>query len=319
MEKSLSHTSKPLPFFISEEELKKEVYRIISQIPRGRVSTYLEVAKALGDPVAARWVGKALKENPHPIVVPCHRVVMSSGKIGGYSGGVEKKIELLVSEGVRVEGDRIVDLPKILFKEFSSSKPLKKLRKFQLEIASKAVFSDSFSNLKKAVAVDVAYKGREYSAGVVVYDLERKKVLDEIICKGRVEFPYIPGYLFFREGPIVMGSVRDLEFDLLLIDGNGLLHPVRAGLAVMVGVLLDVPTIGVAKSLLCGRVGERGEVVVDGEIRGFEVRREKKIYVSPGHRISLETSLKIIEKLPLIRGLPEPLKLAHNLSGRGFK
>lgn len=96
-----------------------EVYRTISKIPSGRVSTYGEVAKNVGKPKASRAVGAALRANPHATIVPCHRVVKSTGELGGYNGlkGIARKVELLEREGVPVRGGK-VDLAKYLFVDF---------------------------------------------------------------------------------------------------------------------------------------------------------------------------------------------------------
>ena len=92
------------------------VYELVSEVPAGKVTTYGDVAYAMGEPESSRGVGAALRANPKPIVVPCHRVVMSSGELGGYGGpkGTPKKARLLRGEGVRVEGGR-VDLSEYLF------------------------------------------------------------------------------------------------------------------------------------------------------------------------------------------------------------
>lgn len=96
------------------------VYALVRQIPRGRVSTYGAVARAAGNPRAARGVAALMACNPTPIVVPCHRVVYSDGRLGGFSmaGGVAKKVELLRAEGVEVRDGRIVDFERRLFTEF---------------------------------------------------------------------------------------------------------------------------------------------------------------------------------------------------------
>jgi O-6-methylguanine DNA methyltransferase len=89
------------------------VYELVSRVPEGKVTTYGDIAKAMGRPRAARAVGAALRANPHPIVVPCHRAVMADGKLGGYGGGsgTPKKVKLLRGEGVAVKDGR-VDLSK---------------------------------------------------------------------------------------------------------------------------------------------------------------------------------------------------------------
>jgi methylated-DNA-[protein]-cysteine S-methyltransferase len=97
----------------------EQIYELTSQIPIGKVTTYSVIAKSLRKPHAARAVGNALASNPHPIVVPCHRVVRADGSLGGYSGGrgIRTKIELLQDEGIDIREGK-VDLRKFLFKDF---------------------------------------------------------------------------------------------------------------------------------------------------------------------------------------------------------
>jgi O-6-methylguanine DNA methyltransferase len=98
---------------------KKLLYELTSQIPEGMISTYKLLAKAIGKPGAARAVGKLLNSNPYPIIVPCHRIIHSDGRIGGYSNGVERKTNLLISEEVVIRNGRVVNYREILFNEFS--------------------------------------------------------------------------------------------------------------------------------------------------------------------------------------------------------
>jgi O-6-methylguanine DNA methyltransferase len=100
------------------KEFDELVYKITSQIPKGKVSTYKAIAIAIGKPNHQRHVGKALARNPRPITIPCHRVVKSDGRLGGFSLGVKRKIELLKSEGIKLDGDKIKDFDKYLFTDF---------------------------------------------------------------------------------------------------------------------------------------------------------------------------------------------------------
>jgi methylated-DNA-[protein]-cysteine S-methyltransferase len=90
-----------------------DVYDLLLKIPVGKVSTYGDLAKALGNPSASREIGRILGRNPNPITVPCHRVVMSDGKVGGYAYGSDKKIELLEEEGISFTGEIISDFKKV--------------------------------------------------------------------------------------------------------------------------------------------------------------------------------------------------------------
>jgi methylated-DNA-[protein]-cysteine S-methyltransferase len=95
------HPSSPFNELKSNSELKNEVYNILLKIPAGKVSTYGDIANALGYPTAARLVGQILHDNPNPVTVPCHRVVQSDGRLGGYAYGSRRKRELLEKEGIR--------------------------------------------------------------------------------------------------------------------------------------------------------------------------------------------------------------------------
>lgn len=135
---------------------------------------------------------------------------------------------------------------------------------------------------------------------------------------------YIPGYLGFREVPALIAAWERLAIkpDLLLVDGHGRAHPRRCGIATHIGVLLDVPAIGVAKSLLCGRIegtvgpapGDRAPIVDRSEMIGMALRTSAHgtpVYVGAGHRVSLETAVAWVLRLTRGRRLPLPIRLAH--------
>jgi deoxyribonuclease V len=137
-------------------------------------------------------------------------------------------------------------------------------------------------------------------------------------------FPYVSGYLGFREAPALVSAWQALvdRPDLLLVDGQGRAHPRRAGIATHLGVILDVPTIGIAKTLLCGsimgevgpEIGDARPVVDRGEIVAMALRtarRARPIFVSTGHRVSLATAVKWALRLSAGRRLPLPIRLAH--------
>ena len=166
---------------------------------------------------------------------------------------------------------------------------------------------------------------------IVAVSLDAKNLgLTEITAvKRQAEFPYIPTYLAYREFPGIEAAVRRLKQqpDVLLIDGHGRLHPALFGVACYVGVRLDLPTIGVAKRPLVGRVTKRGHppsgamaIEFQGEVRGYSWTppgRERPIFVSIGHRITLERALDVV-RASTLRGHPEPLKLADRI-GREMK
>jgi deoxyribonuclease V len=162
------------------------------------------------------------------------------------------------------------------------------------------------SKVKTLCAVDVAYKGEEGYAVAVKYD---GKDYSHCLIKGKVDFPYIPGFLFMREAPIMIKALNKYSCDLVLVDGHGLAHPRKSGIATVIGVLLDIPTIGVAKSRLAGDIITEGGinyVVINGEKVGI---KSGKYFYSPGNRTDLNDAIELSKK-----GYPEILKIADRLS-----
>lgn len=167
--------------------------------------------------------------------------------------------------------------------------------------------------------------------------------IERTYVRKNLDWPYIPGLLAFREGPVVVDAIRQLtrEPDVILVDGNGRLHPREAGLATHVGVALDRPTIGVAKSLLCGTprrdltdlpagavVGIEADDDTEGSpdtVLGFALQSRQfegssryvnPIYVSPGHRLAAETAVRIVSALCAGYKLPEPIRDADGYAQR---
>lgn len=184
--------------------------------------------------------------------------------------------------------------------------------------------------LQRVAGVDVSYRrsGDQFHAAVVVLDYQSMCILETATASGEVFFPYIPGLLSFRELPILLQAFRKLSIppDLILADAQGVAHPRRLGLASHLGLWLDLPTVGCAKSRLCGEGavpnGERGAwtpLYDDGEVVGRAVRtkaRVKPLYISAGHKIDLQSAAEVV--LQCCRGyrLPEPTRQAHLLSNR---
>jgi len=175
--------------------------------------------------------------------------------------------------------------------------------KLQKDIARKVIARDDFGKIKRVCGVDIAYDGDTAYCSAVVME-KGEVVLESIDHKTKVSHPYVPGLLMLREAEPILQTVKLLKsYDLLLVDGHGLLHPRKCGLACYVGVTLDKPTIGVAKSRLCGKVRQDDYLEFRGEILGFMFG--KKMYLSVGHRVSLETAIAIVKELGT-----EPLSLA---------
>jgi deoxyribonuclease V len=169
--------------------------------------------------------------------------------------------------------------------------------------------------LRYLVGCDASYFRNTTFAAASLVDFENQEPLRIKMVKEQTRFPYVPGLLAFREAPSVLRAIRSLRAQsyVCLVDAHGLAHPRRFGLACFVGLALDRPTIGVAKSLLYGHV--RDERVFDKEERQIaEIlplpRSRKVIYVSVGHKISLNDAVEIVRHCLTQRG-PIPISLAH--------
>jgi len=168
---------------------------------------------------------------------------------------------------------------------------------------------------------------RDGFAGFVTLSYPDLILIDHSVVKDRIGFPYIPGLLSFREIPMLLKAWEKLKTkpDVIVVDGVGIAHPRRLGIATHLGLLLSVPTIGCAKSVLTGEYkepdNEPGSVSYmydkfnKEEIIGAAIRTKrnvKPIFVSPGHLITLEESIEIIKRCVIKHRLPEPTQLAHN-------
>ncbi len=169
------------------------------------------------------------------------------------------------------------------------------------------------------------------TAAIVVLSYPELRVVETKVAQGRLDFPYIPGLLSFRESPLILAACENLSVipDLVLVDGQGVAHPRRFGIACHLGLFLDRPTIGCAKSLLCGshkmpgaEVGSYAEITDGGETIGVALRTRpgvKPVYVSIGHKVDLEAATYLVLKCCRGYRLPEPLRLAHQAAGRNWE
>ncbi len=194
----------------------------------------------------------------------------------------------------------------------------------QTRLASQVVLQDDFGEIRTVAGVDLALDKTEGLgfAAVVVFELKSLRQIEVVSAETVLRFPYIPGLLSFREGPILLEAFDKLKTrpDLLFFDGQGIAHPRRFGIASHMGLLLDRPSIGCGKSLLCGTYQEpgpsRGESVplIDhGETIGAILRTRdhvKPVFVSPGHRISLESAVRFTLQCCDGYRLPKPTRLA---------
>ena len=195
----------------------------------------------------------------------------------------------------------------------------------QEQLRANISLSNSARAISSVAGDDVSYstRGGEAVAGVLVLSYPDLDLMDEAFVRGRISFPYIPGLLSFREAPLLLQAFRGLRRlpDVVLYDGQGIAHPRGFGLASHMGVLLDLPSVGCAKKKLVGEFGEVGlqagstiPLKMEGRTIGAVIRTRrgvKPVFVSPGHRIDLESSIKLV--LRTCRGfrLPEPLRRAH--------
>lgn len=170
------------------------------------------------------------------------------------------------------------------------------------------------------IGVDVAYSKDIAAGAAVALDNTTKEVVTSATLVRDIEAEYIPGYFQLREGPILIELVQNLQTPgTILVDGNGILHPRRFGLASYLGIKLNVRTVGVAKKLLIGDIGPRfrntADILQDDEIIGrvLWLKERKPLYVSIGHRISLDTAVRVVSDSS-VNGYPEPLRRAHILS-----
>ena len=306
-------------------DLAEYTYDLLRQVPRGMVTTYGALAEALGAREAARLVGEYMARNPYAPEVPCHRVVHSDGRVGRFSapGGSERKIELLAQEGVEVRDGRVVGFEERVFRSFRTERPLARLREYQLSLIPRLSLKDEREPYSNLLAVDVAYTSLGAFAAGALHGLRERGPGPTVSIHVCPAFPYIPTFLGFREIPAIK-AVRDAlpgRPDLLLVDGNGTLHPLGMGIASQAGIELDIPTIGVAKSLLCGElastpsaVGEASEVFVEGRVLGHALRVSTSprgvVYVSPGHLVSPQRAVELVRGL-VENGRVGPLHRAH--------
>lgn len=276
------------------DPLTELVHRMLLQIPEGRVTTYGAMARALGDPIAARTIARILSKNRDPSL-PCYKVVMGDGSLGGYAfGGPAEKKRRLEGEGIRVVNGK-VDLRKYMFEGFDVPPPiLRRMAEAQERIAERNKPLEV--EVECVVGVDVAYN-EGWGVGVAVVFDGQGNIVDKNWWVGRVRFPYVPTYLAFREAPFMVKASEKFRDCLLLVDGHGIAHPRRCGEAVHVGAVLRMPSIGVAKRPL---------------MRDHE--KIKGSYPSPGW------GLPPIDLLNRFwfggRRQPEPLEEAHRLATR---
>ena len=196
---------------------------------------------------------------------------------------------------------------------------IERLKEEQLEAASKVITDDLAGEPKTIGGCDCAYSDKAVIAAVVVCDANMNP-LEKQTAVVESAFPYMLGMLYYREGEAIKAAFAKLgkRPDVLLVDGNGVLHPLRCGMASQLGVELGQATIGVAKTRMLGDEDEAGNITVGKELLGMELRTKevsKPLYISVGHKVSLENAVAIVQKsIRHPHKLPEPLHLAHKFA-----
>lgn len=242
-------------------------------------------------------------------------------------------------------------------KFFLRASNLEEARRIQNKLRKKVSLKTPFASLneiKTVAGMDVHFSKDEklVSAGIVICSFPEMKVLDKTVIKiaNQKIFPYIAGFLSFRELPFLLKVYRNLKIEpeVILCDGQGIAHPRRMGLATHLGIILDKPTIGCAKTLLypaparrsgvygqyeklpgrfkgsysylrdrMGERGEKGNKGEKGEIVGAVLRTKdnvRSVFVSPGHRMNLKQAIEIVLRCCTKYRLPEPLRFAHQIA-----
>ncbi len=263
---------------LNDVDLQSEIAALAGQVPSDAVTTYGAIADALGDRRAARAVKRVL--------------------------------------GRRGDGDNVMNADRAagmdVFTGFSGCTPLRRLRAEQLFLRGQVQACDGFGEITSVAGVDVAYRGDvAYGAYVEITADGERAAVETMHMETR--FPYIPTYLSYREVPVLNELLAGKTPSLVMVDGNGILHPYGVGLASHLGVLHDLPAVGVAKSLLCGEVHD-GYVYLHGKKAAVCSGNGRPIYVSPGHRISVDTAAALVDQWRRYR-VPEPIRQADMAAG----
>jgi deoxyribonuclease V len=182
------------------------------------------------------------------------------------------------------------------------------------------------TDIETVAGVDAAFHERRTVAAICVFSFPALELIEEFFAVSETDFPYIPGYLSFREGPAILSAFEKMDAlpDIIIFDGQGIAHPKRLGIASHMGVILDRPTIGCAKSRLVGNYKEPGArrgswsyIYFKGEPVGKVLRTKegvKPLFVSPGHMITINEAADMVLRCVSSYRLPDPIRRADNLS-----
>ncbi len=293
-------------------DFRRALATCLGGVGRGRVTTCGAIARALGDVRSARAVATWLVD--HPDTPGAHRVVRADGRLLFPAAVRDLDREGIHPVHGRVPVGRFVGaLEPVGF--------LTALRRTQRRLGDRIVERDAPGRVEWIAGVDAAYDGETMYAVAACLDAEDLIPIEIAAVRCETDFPYIPTYLAYREFPGIVAAVRRLTCrpDALMVDGHGRLHPALFGVACHVGLELKLPTIGVAKHPLVGRVTTRPRptratypIEFRGRVRGYAWTPPgctRPIFISVGDHISLETAFEIVRRSTR-RGYPEPLKIA---------
>ena len=199
-----------------------------------------------------------------------------------------------------------------------------KLKQEQAKLSVNLILKDEFKKVEKIAGIDQVYIGDNVISCMVVCDAKTLEPIETATANAKAPIQYKPGFLAYRDLPAMIAAYNKLknEPDVILVDGHGIAHPRRCGLASHFGLVMNKPTIGVAKSLIIGSI-ENHKVYIGKDLVAVELitkEHASPIYVSPGHMISIGTAAKIVkDSLREPHKLPEPLHLAHRGARREMK
>lgn len=206
-------------------------------------------------------------------------------------------------------------------------KKLSNYIKEESKIIKRVKIVDLKKDVNIIVFLDSAYTDKDIISCFLFFDFINKKVIKKKSIISKIEFPYIPTYLSLREGPNYIKGLKDEKYDLIIVDGQGIAHPRKIGIATYLGVKLNKPSIGVAKKILYGRYEPCEKIkgnyskILDNEnnLIGYTLvtkNNVKPIFISPGNLISFKDTLNIIISLIGKYRIPEPLREVHIYSNK---
>jgi deoxyribonuclease V len=215
-----------------------------------------------------------------------------------------------------------------IIRQHSWKVSVEEAKKIQEELAGLAVTNDEFAKIGKITGVGVVFSKDEdkISVACVSFSFPQLQILDEIVEKQNCDFPYTPGLFAFSVGSAILSALNKMErSDLIIFPGRGIDHPRKLGLASHLGVLLDLPTIACSKRALWKKsfdpsMKKGAHIFVEdknGKLTGAVIRTKDKvkpIYVTIGHKVSIQSAIKIILECSKNYRIPEPLRYAHMLA-----